>query len=140
MKSEEQADRLAGYKYISSNDKFEDFLGPFLIKEEENGEISCAVQSDERHANSMGTLHGGFLMTFADFALFMFSECGEDEPCVTVGFNSEFIAAGKAGDVVIARGECVRKTKSMVFARGSLMAGDEVLLTFSGILKRIKAQ
>lgn len=137
MNNEEQAEPLAGYKYIPFNDNFEDLLGPFLIKEE-SGEISCAVQTDERHSNSMGILHGGFLMTFADYALFAFSDCGVEHPSVTVGFNSEFIAAGNAGDVVIARGECLRKTKSMVFARGSLMVGDDIIMTFSGVLKRIK--
>lgn len=137
MNNDEQAKPLAGYKYIPFNDNFEDLLGPFLINEE-SGEISCAVQTDERHSNSMGILHGGFLMTFADYALFAFSECGAEQPSVTVGFNSEFIASGNAGDMVIARGECLRKTKSMVFARGSLMVGDDILMTFSGVLKRLK--
>lgn len=138
MNNDERVGPLAGYKYIPFKDNFEDLLGPFLAKEEENGAISCAVQTDSRHSNGMGILHGGFLMTFADYALFAFSDCGVEQPCVTVGFNSEFIAAGNAGDVVIARGECVRKTMSMVFARGSLMVGDEILMTFSGVLKRLK--
>lgn len=139
MKIYDVNDALDGYTHIPYGDKFEDLLGPFLSKKEGNGDISCAVQTDDRHANSMGILHGGFLMTFADFSLFELSGCDADNPCVTIGFNSEFIAAGKAGDVVIARGECTRRTKSIIFARGSLMSGDTVLMTFSGVLKRLSS-
>ena len=139
MQKNEVDSLLDGYSHIPYGDEFENLLGPFLSKKEENGGISCAVQTDGRHANSMGILHGGFLMTFADFALFELSGCDADSPCVTIGFNSEVIAAGKTGDVVIARGECTRRTKSVIFARGSLMSGDTVLMTFSGVLKRIKA-
>ncbi len=140
MNNDTQAEPLAGYKYIPFNDNFEDLLGPFLVKQEESGEVSCAIQTDERHSNSMGILHGGFLMTFADYALFAFSDCSVEQPCVTIGFNSEFVAAGTAGDVVIARGECVRKTKSMIFVRGTLTAGGDIVMTFSGVLKRLKPQ
>ena len=129
---------LEDYVYNPCGDEFEESLGPFLSKEEANGMRSCAVQSDHRHANGMGILHGGFLMTFADFALFEFAGWDPDNPSVTIAFNSEFISAGKVGDVVIARGECTRRTKSIMFARGSLMVGDETLMTFSGVLKRIR--
>ena len=77
-------------------------------------------------------------MTFADYALFALAGDVLDGPGVTVSFNSEFISAVGSGNLIEATGEVVRNTRSMVFVRGQVFCGDDTLLNFSGVIKRIR--
>ena len=126
-----------GYLPYAYEDPFEDHVGPFGYKVED-GRISFAFQSDGRHRNTGGTVHGGMLMTFADFALCLIAVWDQPgEHCVTVSCHSDFVAAGTPGDLIEASGEVVRRTRTLAFVRGQLVTGGRVLLTFSGIVKRI---
>ena len=128
----------AGYRPYAYEDPFEDHVGPFGYKVED-GRISFAFQSDGRHRNTGGTVHGGMLMTFADFALCLIAVWDQPgEHCVTVSCHTDFVAAGTPGDLIEASGEVVRRTRTLAFVRGQLVTGGRVLLTFSGIVKRIR--
>jgi uncharacterized protein (TIGR00369 family) len=101
-------------------------------------ELRFAFRASEKHCNTGGTVHGGMLMTFADFALCAIA-CGElieQERCVTVSFNSEFVAAGRLGDFVEAGGEIVRRSRTLTFVRGQVFVGETTLLNFSGVTRR----
>ena len=129
-----------GYRRYPYDDPFEDHVGPFGYKVED-GRVAFAVQTDARHRNTGGTVHGGMLMTFADFALCLVAVWDQPgERCVTVSCHSDFVAAAQPGDLIEASGEVVRRTRSLTFVRGQLTAGDRVLLAFSGIVKRIPSQ
>ena len=126
-----------GYRPYPYEDPFEDHVGPFGYKVED-GRITFAVQTDERHRNTSGSVHGGMLMTFADFALCLAAVWDQPgERCVTVSCHSDFVAAATPGDLIEASGEVVRRTRSLAFVRGQLVSGGRVLLSFSGIVKRI---
>ena len=90
------------------------------------------------HLNGGGAIHGGCLMSFADFSLFAIARhaLGASN-AVTVTFNSEFISAGAPDIMVEAGGEVLRATKSLVFVRGLIRQADRTLLAFSGTLKKI---
>ncbi|MCE2513476.1 MAG: PaaI family thioesterase [Acidobacteria bacterium] len=127
-----------GYRTYAYEDPFEDLVGPIGYRID-GGAISFAFRSDQRHANTGGTLHGGMLMTFADYALCLTAVWDQPgEKCVTVSCNCEFVAAGQPGDVVEATGEVTRRTRSLTFVRGQLTAGGRLLLTFSAIVKRLR--
>ena len=126
-----------GYQAYAYEDPFEDHVGPLGYRIDGN-RISFAFQADGRHANTSGTLHGGMLMTFADFALCLTAVWDQPgEKCVTVSCNCEFVAAGEPGALIEAAGEVVRRTRSLTFVRGQIFTGDRVLLTYSAIVKRI---
>lgn len=130
--------RLSGYQSWEGNvDPFEDHAGPYFFKKQDDGSVRCAFEAKAHHCNGGGFLHGGALMTFADFALFAIASDVLDGPGVTVSFNSEFISAVGAGNLIEATGEVVRNTRSMVFVRGQVFCDDETLLNFSAIIKRI---
>lgn len=130
--------RLTGYQaWAGGTDPFEDHAGPYYFKKHDDGSITCAFEAKPYHCNGGGFLHGGSLMTFADYALFAIAGDVLDGPGVTVSFNSEFISAVGAGNFIEARGEVVRNTRSLIFVRGEIFCGDETLLSFSGIIKRI---
>jgi uncharacterized protein (TIGR00369 family) len=120
------------------NDPFEAAAGPFYVREEA-GQVTCAFRAEPRHMNSSGFMHGGCLMTFADFALFCIGrEAIGGADAVTASLNSEFVEAAQVGDVVQATGEVVRAGGSLVFLRGQLACGARTLMTFSAILKKTR--
>lgn len=132
----------AGFKGWDGTDPFEDYAGPYFYKKNEAGEVICAFEAQPHHCNGGGFLHGGALMTFADYSLFCFATDVLEGPAVTVSFSSEFTAAAGGEGIVYSRGEIVQNTGSMVFLRGQVFTGEQenirTLLNFSGIVKRVK--
>ena len=61
----------------------------------------------------------------------------DGERCVTVSLNCEFTAPGEVGDLIESTAEVVRRTRSLAFVRGLLVAGERTLLSYSGIVKRL---
>ena len=126
-----------GYSTFEYHDPFEDLVGPLGLKRE-GADISFAFRIRSHHLNTGATVHGGMLMTFADFAVCLTAVWDQpDEKCVTVSLNCEFVAAGTEGDMVEARCEVIRRTRRLTFVRGTVCVGDRVLLTCSSIVKRI---
>lgn len=114
-------------------------VGPLHFKMDEKGPV-CAFRAEPRHMNSGNIMHGGCLMTFADFALFGIAhqELKDDLYAVTVAFSSEFLDGPKVGEYVEARGEVLRAGRSLIFIRGLVTSEGRPCLNFSGTLKRIK--
>lgn len=126
-----------GFRACDYADPFEDHVGPLGYRID-GDRISFAFRADGRHANTGGTLHGGMLMTFADYALCLTAVWDQPgEKCVTVSCNCEFVAAGEPGALIEAAGEVVRRTRSLTFVRGQIRSGAQVLLNYSAIVKRI---
>lgn len=120
-------------------DPYETHCGPFCYKVEPDGRIRAAFEPQSHHLNGMGSLHGGALMSFADFALFAIAHHSLiDSTAVTLTYNSEFIAAGGLDGWVEAEGEVIKETKSIIFVRGVLKQKGATLLAFSGVLKKLK--
>ena len=109
----------------------------FYFKKEASGEVKCAFIAATKHINGGDTIHGGLLMTFADFALFAIAQDSLNTGFgVTISLNGEFVSAGKLDDFIEAKGRVVRSTRSLVFVDGEVVVGDETLLNFSGIIKK----
>jgi uncharacterized protein (TIGR00369 family) len=126
-----------GYSTFAYHDPFEELVGPLGLKRE-GTDISFAFRIRSHHLNTGDTVHGGMLMTFADFAVCLAAVWDQpDKKCVTVSLNCEFVSAGQEGEMVEARCEVIRRTGRLTFVRGTVFAGDRVLLTCSSILKRI---
>ena len=103
-------------------DPFEDLIGPFYLKPERNGTYRSAFVAEARHANMGGVLHGGLLMSFADFALFSIARDHlGDAGGVTVSFNGDFVAAGRVGSLIEATGEIMKVTGKMIFVQGKIV-------------------
>lgn len=118
-------------------DAFEDVNGPFVYRVEETG-VRCAFRAEARHMNGAGILHGGCVMTFADYAAFCIAhEALAGGGAVTVSMNTEFVGAGQAGDLVEATGEVVKAGGSMIFVRGEIFTAGRTIAVFSTVLKKI---
>ncbi len=119
-------------------DPFETLAGPFFFKIE--GERArCAFQPNRDHLNGGAALHGGALMSFADFALFSIAHKALQGgiKAVTLTCNCDFVSAGGLDGWVEAEGEVLRATRSLLFVRGLMTQRGRTLLAFSGTLKKI---
>lgn len=120
-------------------DPFETANGPFYLRREADGSMTGGFLPETRHLNAGGMIHGGALMTFADFALFAHAlDALDQQQGVTVAFNGEFVGAGAAGAIVTSTGEVVRATRSLIFVRGLLRQNDAVIFAYTGIIKKLK--
>jgi len=128
----------AGWR-IWSSDPFELLSGPFYSRRTADRGQVCAFRAEQKHMNGSGFMHGGCLMTFADYALFCIADQElQGTGSVTASMNCEFIDAARAGDLVEATGEVVRAGRSLVFIRGTITTADRPLLTFSAIVKKVR--
>jgi acyl-coenzyme A thioesterase PaaI-like protein len=57
---------------------------------------------------------------------------------VTVSLDSTFIDAAWVGELVEATGEVVRAGKSLIFVRGQIHAGERILMTWSGVIRKFQ--
>ena len=120
------------------NEPFEhDAAGPFYLRKEDDGQMVAAFRAEHKHMNAGGVVHGGALMTFADFALFALAHTGDDDGYgVTVAFTSEFLSGAKQGELIEARGEVMGGGRSITFVRGVITADGRPVLNFSGTIKK----
>jgi uncharacterized protein (TIGR00369 family) len=129
----------AGWSCYPGGDPFEDHAGPFYWKRDADGAPRCAFRAETKHMNGGGFLHGGCVMTFADFALFVIArEDIEGGNAVTATFNGEFVGTAHVGDLVECTGEVVKAGRSMVFVRGLIESGGEPVMSFSAVLKKTR--
>ena len=114
--------------------------GPFYYRVDAKGPVA-AFRAERKHMNGAGVMHGGCLMTFADFALFAIAnEEMNGGYGLTVAFTSEFLDGPKEGELVEARGEVLRAGGSLVFVRGIVTSEGRPCLNFSGTLKKLRKQ
>jgi uncharacterized protein (TIGR00369 family) len=93
------------------------------------------------HANPAGMVHGGVLTTLIDHALSAIAwEATGRRACVTVQLDTQFLAPVIPGAFLKATGRVVRATRSLVFMRGEVSVGDEVVLIGSAVLKVLQRE
>lgn len=119
--------------------RFADMVGPLYVRRDAQG--SCfGLRAEARHGNVRGSVHGGMLMTLADQVLGLtVLEAVDLAPMATISLNCDFVSAAMPGEWIEGRAAVVRTTRSIVFVRGTLTVREAVVLTASGIWKRLKA-
>jgi len=127
----------AGWRYWQG-DPFETQSGPFYWRDEPDGTVRCAFRAERKHMNGGGFMHGGCMMTFADFALFSIaSKELREQHGVTLSLGGEYIGPAHEGDLVECTGEVLKAGKSTIFVRGLIFTGDNPMMSFSGVIKKV---
>lgn len=101
------------------------------------GGVEVGLIIEERHTNNhIGTLHGGVVMTFADIGLgWAVSNVVGHNMCVTLSLQTQFVSVARVGEFIHCKGEVIRATRSIVFVRGLIMAGDRIVASAEGMWK-----
>ncbi len=127
-----------GYLTDPAFDPAEDYIGPFYYKEMGDKRL-YAFKAEEKHGNVTDIVHGGVLMTFADYSLCMeATDHYKTEDCITISFSCDFVSAATVGDLIECRAKVTKKTGSLAFVTGEIFTGSEVIFTFSAVVKRLK--
>ena len=131
---------FAGWHYWDGDAYESQLVGPFYMKKDDNGEMVGAFRAEPSHMNGHGNMHGGCMMSFADFGLFVITDeiINDETPGVTLSMNSEFLSAASVGDLMEVRGEVLKAGRSVVFVRGVVTANGTPCLNFSGTIKILR--
>jgi uncharacterized protein (TIGR00369 family) len=113
-----------GFVPFPNQGPFLEGVGPVHVREG-GDELVLGLRAEERHANHRGTVQGGLLSTFADFALGRAIEAdAEDErERATVSLTVDFLKPSKPGDWIESRTRVDRVGGTLAFADCSLTVG-----------------
>lgn len=132
-----ESGEFAGWRYWQG-DPFETRSGPFYYRSENDGGYISAFRAEARHMNGGGFMHGGCLLTFADFALFAIATDElKGDHAVTLNLAGDFLGAVQQGALVEARGEVTRGGGKTIFVRGLVTGDGAPALSFTGIIRRL---
>lgn len=137
---------LSDYSVFVPSDPFEDHTGPFYFRIEGDtrraGSIHCVLPTMPRQANYAGGVHGGAILTLADYALCIVAGRAADGGtngsfAMTVSIAVEFLNAGRIGPPLEARGEPLQVTSRLAFARGSITQEGRTIALWSGVCRHV---
>ena len=120
--------------------------GPWFHWAEES-EWRQGVRLVDRHCNSRGIVHGGFLSSFADglAATSVFREV--KRASVTIKLNTEFLRSAKAGEWLQGTAQITRATGKMAFVDAYAWVGeardipmDSLVFRSSAVFKLLEAR
>ncbi len=112
-------------------------LGDFFFREGTRG-VECRMETARKHSNGLGYLHGGFIMSFIDMAMFAFIfRQLENSAAVTLSCATDFLSAGIVGKPIEAHGEILKETGKMLFVRGLVTQDGVNLASFTGTMRKI---
>lgn len=127
-----------GWLRWPGTDPFEDHAGPFFARYDADGQIECGFRPEAKNRNGGGNVHGGSLLTFADFSLFMVASAVLPAfHGVTATLNAEFVGAAVPSRLLTARGEVVKAGRSLIFVRGVIDDAGDPVMSYSGVIKKI---
>ena len=118
-----------GFSPIPNQGPFLEHIGPICIKTE-GDQLVLGLRAEERHTNHRGTVQGGLLSTFADFALGRAIEFDADDgkDRATVSLTIDFMKPATPGDWIESRTKVDRVGSTLSFADVSLtVEGKEII-------------
>ena len=137
---------LGRYSTFVPPDPFEDHVGPFYFRisgdTQAAGSVHCVLPTLPRHGNYAGGVHGGAILTFADYALCLVAGRAADGGtnssfAMTVSIAVEFLDAGRIGPPLEATGEPLQVTGRLAFARGTLSQEGRTIALWSGVVRHV---
>jgi uncharacterized protein (TIGR00369 family) len=137
---------LARYSVFTPPDPFEDHTGPFYFRIDGDasraGTVHCVLPTEARHGNYRGGVHGGAILTFADYALCLVAGRAADGGtntsfAMTVSIAVEFLSGAQVGAPLEATGEPLQVTGRLAFARGCVTQQGKTIALWSGVVRHV---
>jgi len=124
-----------GFRPLAAADGFIGHNGPYYWREGAGGWPEFGFQSDARHGNPNGVVHGGALLGFLDTILgfVVVRECRRR--CATVSLDCRFIAAVPPGAWIDGRTAVRKLTRSLAFVDAEAAAGDTLLVAATAVFR-----
>jgi uncharacterized protein (TIGR00369 family) len=118
-----------GFVPFEDQGPFLELIGPVHLREGAR-ELVLGLRAEERHTNHRGTVQGGLLSTFADFALgrAIEADADDDRDRATVSLTVDYLKPAKPGDWIESRTSVDRVGGTLAFADCSLtVEGREIV-------------
>ncbi len=131
---------LAGWSrwHREADGRFASLLGDLYFRETPDKGVECRMETDRRHSNGLGYLHGGFIMSFIDMAMFSFIfRQLENSGAVTLSCATDFLSPGIVGKPIYATGEILKETGKMLFVRGLVTQDGVNTASFTATMRKI---
>jgi uncharacterized protein (TIGR00369 family) len=118
-----------GFAPFENQGPFLELIGPIHVREGD-GELVLGLLAGERHANHRGTVQGGLLSTFADFALgrAIEADADDDRDRATVSLTVDYLKPAQPGDWIESRTRVDRVGSTLAFADCSLTVEDREIV------------
>lgn len=100
----------------------------------EGSDFRQGVRLLDRHCNSRGIVHGGFLSSFADGLLATAIFRSLNRSAVTVQLTTEFLSEARSGDWLQGTATILRDTRSLAFVSAHAWIGEAVEEPHSGFV------
>lgn len=128
-------EREDGWERLESGIPFMLHNGPVWFRRRDERYECGFLPRAEIHGNLHGIVHGGMLAAFADFGLGHACTFATGGRVVTIHLDISYVAAARTDRWIGCDVEIVRRTRSLSFLRGDLMANGALLATASGVWK-----
>jgi acyl-coenzyme A thioesterase 13 len=127
-----------GFAPFASRSPFIDLVGPLYSRTTDAG-LEVGFQAEEKHCNSRGLVHGGFLSTIADIALGYGAGVKTDgsRGLVTTSITIDFADSARLGDWVVFKTDVQKVGRKAAFANSYAYVGDKRIVRASGIFSVI---
>lgn len=111
-------------------------VGPVYVRAADG---AYAFRAADKHANLIGVVHGGMLMSFADRALGETAmRAADGANCVTIQMEMQFIDTARIGDRITVAPEVVKRTGSLVFLRCEVRHAERIVALATGVWKILR--
>lgn len=124
-----------GFRPLKITEGYVPHNGPYYFRRNPEGRVEFGFQSDERHVNPNGVLHGGAILGFLDTVLGHCVVYETRRRCATVSFDTQFLAAARPGAWITGRVRVKRVTRTLAFVDGEALAGDTVLVSATSVFR-----
>lgn len=109
--------------------------GPYYWRRDETGAAEYGFQSDSRHGNPYGFLHGGAVLGFLDTILGSTLFAATRRRCATVSLDSRFVSGIAPGPWITGRAAVKKVTRTFAFVDAEAFAGEKLLVTSTAVFR-----
>ncbi|TZG24715.1 PaaI family thioesterase [Sphingomonas montanisoli] len=120
-----------GFVHLPGPGKFIGRSADYFIRRQDDGNHSLGTLICEGQSNTQGFAHGGFLMTFADFAMTIITMG------ITINLTADFIRPVKVGEWIEAQVVTRKRTANLIFADAMATTNGREVLRMSGVFKPV---
>jgi uncharacterized protein (TIGR00369 family) len=119
-----------GFVPFEGQGPYLEYIGPIHTDDRDGGRLILGLRAEERHTNHRGTVQGGLLSTFADFALGRAIEADADDgrDRATVSLTVDYLKPAMPGDWIESRTRVERVGATLSFADCSLTVEDREIV------------
>jgi len=116
-------------------------MGHLITRIDDDGKSHLRMFPERKHQNLQGIIHGAVTLSLIDISMFTTMHLigsGNAGPSVTLELSTQFVGAGNPNTPLDAVNEIVRETGKLVFIRGQVVQGENVVASHSGIVRKMK--